>query len=576
MGTQHSQKDTRNERSHDTTPVCCGRQQRDAHRQRRCAMTARQVAARRPRRRSHRRRGPLIRRQVVPTTSDPFSDSHLADVVAREVLAGKYVWCKALGWLQWTGQRWRLVTDEHVGERVRCYVLERFHHAVATRAEHESPIVNGWLTMLRLARQQAVLTLARGIVEQIAEAFDAHPDLLNTPSGVVDLRTGAVCPHDPKLLLTKITRGAYRPGWTHHDWELALDAVPDPDVRDWLQVRFGQAITGHPTPDGLVPVLQGGGSNGKTVIALAGVVTAMGDYGAAVSPKLILGSKSDHSTERAGLRGQRLLVAEELTEAHALTVTAIKQITDVPQITARQLYKDNASFQASHSLFINTNVPPIVEDTDHGTWRRLALVVFPLTFRKVGEPLRSSTDQEGDPKLKARLLAGADGLHDAIVTWAVNGARRFATEGFPAEPAAVTAATRQWRQQYDDVARLWADVIEPATAACVLTTELYAAFNASRSQRAQPPWALDTFMRRFRAHNETQAHRIVTHRTRQLAHLSRPPGLVGKVPPPPAIATVCAGVRFRFRPDFGPGKGERDPQDSGRIPGSDQAVQGEK
>jgi putative DNA primase/helicase len=538
-------------------------------------MTTRRAAARTRRRRSDPRRGSRLRRQAVPTPSDPFSDSHLATVVAQHVLAGHYVWCKALGWLQWTGQRWRLVTEEHVGERVRRYVLKRFHQAVDARAEHESPIVNGWLTMLRLARQQAVLKLARGIVEQTAEDFDAHPDLLNTPSGVVDLRTATVRPHDPKLLLTKITRGAYRPGYTHRDWELALDAVPDLEVRNWLQVRFGQAITGHPTPDGLIPVLQGDGENGKTVFALAGVVMAMGDYGASVSPKLILGAKSDHSTERADLRGRRLLVAEELTDAHALNITAIKQIMDVPVITARALYKDNASFQASHSLFINTNVPPIVNDTDHGTWRRLALVVFPLTFRKVGEPLRTATDRRGDPQLKSRLLAGADGLHDAIVTWAVDGARRFMAAGFPPWPAAVAEATRRWRHQHDDIARVWADVIEPDAASCVLTTELYEAFNASLSQRGQPPWAIETFIRRFRAHNETEAHRIVIHRTRQLAHLSRPPGLVGTSPPLPEFPSVCAGVRFRFRPDCGPGKGEWDLQDSGRIPGSDRAARGQ-
>ena len=33
-------------------------------------------------------------------------------------------------------------------------------------------------------------------------------------------------------------------------------------------------------------------------------------------------------------------------------------------------------------------------------WRRLALVVFPLTFRKRGEPLTPPNDRHGDPNLK--------------------------------------------------------------------------------------------------------------------------------------------------------------------------------
>ena len=35
--------------------------------------------------------------------------------------------------------------------------------------------------------------------------FDAHPHLLNTPAGVLDLRTGAISDHDPMLLLRQIT-----------------------------------------------------------------------------------------------------------------------------------------------------------------------------------------------------------------------------------------------------------------------------------------------------------------------------------------------------------------------------------
>ena len=41
----------------------------------------------------------------------------------------------------------------------------------------------------------------------------------------------------------KITSGSYRPGFTHPDWEKALEAIPEAE-RDWLKVRIGQGITG--------------------------------------------------------------------------------------------------------------------------------------------------------------------------------------------------------------------------------------------------------------------------------------------------------------------------------------------
>ena len=177
--------------------------------------------------------------------------------------------------------------------------------------------------------------------------------------------------------MTKITGGSYRARFTHPDWEKALEALPEPE-RDWLQRRIGQAITGHRTPDGVLPVLQGSGENGKSAITTDGVVPA-GWLRLNGEPEAAQFSKgSEHSTEQAELRGERLLIAEELTEGRSIDVTALKQIQDVGTITARYVHKDNITFKASHSLFTTTNYAPIVNETDHGTWRRVGAAEVPL------------------------------------------------------------------------------------------------------------------------------------------------------------------------------------------------------
>jgi putative DNA primase/helicase len=107
--------------------------------------------------------------------------------------------------------------------------------------------------MLSAGRERSVLSLARGIVERQVTDLDRDLDLLNTPSGVVDLTTGELLPHDPALFITKIAGAEYRPGFTHPDWDKALEAVPA-DIQDWYQLRLGQAITGHMTPDDLLVV----------------------------------------------------------------------------------------------------------------------------------------------------------------------------------------------------------------------------------------------------------------------------------------------------------------------------------
>jgi hypothetical protein len=247
---------------------------------------------------------------------DTFSDARLAETIADDVLVDQFMWVSGLGWMGWDERRWDDATDVEVTEVVRQYALDRFREVleeIRAAGQANSNAVDGWRSMLSAGRMRSVLALARGIVERKADELDADPDLINTPTGVVDLKSGELLPHDPDLLMTKITSGSYRPGFTHPDWTKALDALPEAE-RDWLHVRIGQGITGHRTPDGVMPVLQGSGENGKSLLTTDGVVPALGGYATLASPKLFQSSKgSEHSTERAELRGKRLLIAEELT-----------------------------------------------------------------------------------------------------------------------------------------------------------------------------------------------------------------------------------------------------------------------
>lgn len=168
----------------------------------------------------------------------------------------------------------------------------------------------------------------------------------------------------------------------------------------------GQGITGNPNPNDFMAVLQGSGENGKSAITTDGLFPALGDYASVAGTKLFQSSKVEHSTERADLRGKRLVIIEELTEGPSIDISALKQILGVAYITARFIRQDNLTFRASHTLIATTNYIPIVNETDWGTWRRFALLRFPYTFRKPGQALRNGvTDRPGDLTLKSRIKA---------------------------------------------------------------------------------------------------------------------------------------------------------------------------
>jgi putative DNA primase/helicase len=480
---------------------------------------------------------------------DTYTDARLAETIADDVLADQYLWVAGLGWMAWDERRWADATDVEVTEAVRQYALDRFAEVVNAHRNGQATTqaVDGWRSMLSAGRMRAVLTLARGVVERKADELGAEPDLLNTPAGVVDLATGFLLPHDPGLFMTKITSGSYRPGFRHPDWEKSLAALPKAE-REWFQTRIGQGITGHTTPDGVMPILQGAGENGKSALTTDGPVPALGGYASMASTKLFQASKgSEHSTERAELRGKRLLIAEELTEGRSIDVTALKQIQDVSMITARYVHRDNFTFRASHSLFTTTNYRPVVSETDHGTWRRLALLRFPFTFRKPSQELQSDSDRVGDPTLKARIGRNADGQHDAVVTWAVEGAMRWYADPDTAllpTPKA-EADTRAWRAEADRILGFWDERLVADQDACILTTEMLKAFNSWLNSNGHNHWSKELFGPRFAQHAETIRCRVEMVRPRQLNGLSRFGSGLGALPDRP---WVYQGVRFQTLP----------------------------
>ncbi|OBG89903.1 MULTISPECIES: phage/plasmid primase, P4 family [unclassified Mycobacterium] len=486
-----------------------------------------------------------------------FTDAGLAEDVAVKVLSGRFLRVRGIGWLQWTGTHWRECGDGPPTEALRKFIIKRIKFLVCKLEADPfnsdlSESIEAWKKVGSASRISAILKLAGNIVEIDADALDADPDLLNTPGGVVDLRTGELLPHDPELLMTRTTRGRYRPGYTHPDVDKVLSALPEAE-RAWFQRRIGQGITGHMSA-GIV-LLQGGGENGKSALTTGGLFPALGSYAHTASSRLFSAEKgNDHSTERADLRGRRLVIGEELTEGRSLDVTAIKRMTDVDYITARRLYQDNMTFRSSHTLIVNTNHRPIIDQTDHGTWRRLALLAFPYAYVQRPEEMVRDTDRLGDPTLKHRVSEGADGQHDALVTWAVEGA-----VAWYANPAAalrpterVEEDTRAWRAETDRVLGYWTERLTADAAGKILSSELCDDFNAWLNENGHKDWTRETFTARFADHQETRRHMVEKVKTRKLDGLARPARLAndafGTLVPPArsskAPQWVWSGVRF--------------------------------
>lgn len=447
-----------------------------------------------------------------------FTDAVLSETVCEERLEGQFCWADGLGWLMWDGHVWNETADTAPTEAVRVWAIEQFQKSLAAQMKDpsrtDSGLITGWRSVLSKGRIKALVDLARGILEKDASSFDANPDVICVKNGYVDLRTGTLHSPDPDMLMTKSAGADYVPGATHRMWGQALAAIPE-EARPWYQDRIGQAITGYMTPDDSLVIAHGDGSNGKSTI-VGSVQAALGSYAVLVSDRILMASPDAHPTELMDLRGARYAVLEETPEARRLDTHRLKKTVGTEKITARLIRQNDVTFTATHSLFVNTNFKPIITETDHGTWRRLALLSFPYTYRKPGEPLLHPTDREGDPRIRDPRTLGDPAFRRAVLAWAVEGAQAWFErdrEMLPT-PELVERDTAAWRGETDLIMGFASDMLRFVRDGRTVARDMLGAFNDWTEGQGHKPWTDKTFSARFGAHDVVKRHRVEKRRVR--------------------------------------------------------------
>ena len=493
-----------------------------------------------------------------------YTDAFMSERLVREKLAGRFIYTTALGWLKHDGQRWAEVTDEVVHEAAREWTIAGWSAAVDTYrraaaagtadgAIGDDPDIAGWQRLQGRTRITGIVALARGIPQVFRDAaeFDLDPALLNTPSGVVDLRTGHVRPHDPADMITKVTGAPYVPGAEAVALKAALGAVPD-DATEWLQLMLGEAATGQ-SGERLV-LLTGGGRNGKTAL-MGAIFRALGGYAAKVPNTLLLRSHQagQATPERMTLRGVRLAYMEETPEDGYLDANVAKDLIDAEEVDGRHLYKSTTTWKPTHSFFLNTNNPPTVSDTGEGTWRRMARVDFPYRFRKASEALEKPGDRRGDPGIKQALTGTVEG-QTAILAWLVAGAVRYyaagSIEDAGADPASVVASIRKWRADSDDILRFMDEAMDFDPDMWVSRVDLYTEFARWQKSNGQRVLSSKAFNARLEGHTGLKASVGQTQHRKTFRGLSRPGFLVdGLAQSLPEMVKGWSGLCFKVDPD---------------------------
>lgn len=308
-----------------------------------------------------------------------------------------------------------------------------------------------------------MLQLAKSLVVVHPHELDAHPYILNTPVGIINLKMDSILDeygqpvhhdemylsaHDSDKLCTKMTgvkwaptqNMVWEPGandWVQAPpsrWETFLEEVqPDPDVRDYLQRWAGYMLCGEIREHEML-VLEGEGANGKSVFmkVLLGV---MGEYAGAGSHSLLIEQRNDdHPTVLADTKGLRMCVVSETPRNARLNEARLSQLTAGDSLKARRMREDLWSFTPTAKLVMVTNHKPELTSGE-AIWRRVKTVTWPVTI-----PVENR-----DYDLDRKILAHEG---EKVLDWMFDGWFMYQREGL-AMPDSLLDANEKYRAEQD-------------------------------------------------------------------------------------------------------------------------------
>jgi putative DNA primase/helicase len=407
-----------------------------------------------------------------PPRFNPTDVGNAARLVHHHGRNLRYCWLWRK-WLVWDGQRWVKDDTGEVYRLAKGTVASIYQEAAAAPDEEaRKALAKHAMRSEAGARIKEMVDLARSDVPVMPDELDASPDLLNTESGTIDLRTGELREHRREDLITKIAPAKYRPDATAPTWEAFLKRVlPGEDLRAFVQRAVGYSATGD-TSEQCIFINHGSGANGKSTFQEA-LSAALGEYAMRTPTEMLLARRVDGvPNDVARLKGARFVSASETEEGRRLAESRIKDLTGQDTITARFMKAEWFDFAPTHKLWLSTNHKPEIRGTDVAIWRRIRLVPWMVAIPPA----------EQDKQLPTRLRGELPG----ILAWVVQGCLQWRREGLQA-PDEVRKATGEYRAEMDVLAGFLVECCELGTDHWEYAKDLYESYKRWCDENGERP-----------------------------------------------------------------------------------------
>lgn len=273
-------------------------------------------------------------------------------------------------------------------------------------------------------------------------------------------------PHDRADRITRMMPVDWKPDATCPRWMASMERFqPSEGPRRFLQQWRGYGLTGMMGEQAFI-FHYGLGANFKSTF-METLARLQGDYAQSLPAEALTGDqqrRGDQATpEFARLPGARYVRCAELPRGHGFRESTIKMLTGGEPILVRHLHKGFFEFRPRFKAEGSGNDRPPIGGVDEGIWRRMKLVLWPVTIPKA--------EQRPMERVVAEFLEEGPG----ILRWLIDGLIDYLENGLVV-PAEVQASTDEYRDDMDPVGEFCRACVEPHEGGFVQARDVFNAY----------------------------------------------------------------------------------------------------
>lgn len=382
--------------------------------------------------------------------SDEVRHVHFAKFVADHC-AHRLKYVEHIGWYRWNGRVWEATGDSGAA-------MQAITDAVAVLAKRivDVPGDTSWasaaMSKMLVNFQRKAIVAEMAVLRQFrasVDDMDARRHLLTFQNGTVDLRSGELKPHDPADMLTQCTRVDYLPDAECPRWLRFVEEIfpGDEELQSYFQTFLGYCVTGEVREHALGVWYGAHGRNGKGTT----VRTMQKVFGPEIVREVEFSmfenvrGQAPHTEQIAGLRGARMVVAQEGNPGTPMNTALLKNFSGGDRISTRHLMGKVFSFEPTFTIVLATNHLPEFASGGAALWARTKAILF-------GESFANRRDPDLEPTIQGPQAAG-------VAAWIVRGAIRYYSEGLR-DTLSVIAATEHHKDAVDPLKDLVGELFD--------------------------------------------------------------------------------------------------------------------